>query len=50
MKYISAIDVIGKCDQCGLENVEITVKKSNRNKESNFVINANQQMVHTDIR
>lgn len=33
MKYISVIDMIGKCDQCGLENVEITVVKSSRNKE-----------------
>ena len=33
MKYIPAIDMIGKCDQCGLENVEITMVKSDQNKE-----------------
>ncbi len=33
MKYIPAIDLIGKCDQCGLENVEITMVKLDQNKE-----------------
>jgi hypothetical protein len=33
MKYISAIDLIDKCDQCGLENVEVTIIKSDRNKD-----------------
>jgi hypothetical protein len=33
MEYIWAIDMIDKCDQCGLENVEITVVKSDRNKQ-----------------
>ena len=33
MKYIPAIDMIGKCDQCGLENVEITMVKSDQKKE-----------------
>ncbi len=28
-----AIDLIGKCDQCGLENVEITMVKLDQNKE-----------------
>jgi transcription elongation factor Elf1 len=36
MEYIWAIDMIGKCDQCGLENVEITVVKSDRNKQLKF--------------
>jgi transcription elongation factor Elf1 len=36
MEYIWAIDMIDKCDQCGLENVEITVVKSDRNKQLKF--------------
>ena len=33
MKYIVSVNMIGKCDQCGLENVEISMVKSDRNKD-----------------
>ncbi|HKG88886.1 MAG TPA: hypothetical protein VKA95_11210 [Nitrososphaeraceae archaeon] len=30
---IVSVNMIGKCDQCGLENVEISMVKSDRNKD-----------------
>ena len=27
------VKMIGKCDQCGLENVEVSIVKSDRNKD-----------------
>jgi hypothetical protein len=33
MKYIVSVNMIGKCDQCGLENVEVSMVKSDQNKD-----------------
>jgi hypothetical protein len=42
--------VRGKCDSCGIEDVEIQPYKLKNEEWRNVVINVGQQMVHTDSK